>query len=206
MSIAAASCALAAKGASYAPPVSAGAGSGDAYRALAAECAAASGASASEVAEIATPQEALCAALPAAAAYAPSSVLALGGAREGELDAALALLRAFASSTKGSSAAASSADPLFDLESALKLLKSAAAASSSSQSQAASARLTALPDPAYAPFARCLAAPFGKAAAALFRKKSFTKRRRKEKERAAARQRALESGFDTDFTFSPQMA
>ena len=205
MSIAAASCALAPQGA-LAQSTGATAGSGDAYRALAAECAAASGASACEVARIATPQEALCAALSGAAACAPSSMPALGGAPEGGEDAALMLLRAFASSAGAPASAASSSDPLSDLESALKILKSAASASLPSQSQAALTRLAASPDPAYVPFARCLAAPLGRAAAALFRKKSFTKRRRREKERAAARQRALESGFDTDFTLSPQTA
>ncbi|MDD7021083.1 MAG: hypothetical protein PUI29_00725 [Aeromonadales bacterium] len=204
MSIAAASCAQAACGAPYAQALGASAGSGDAYRALAAQCAAASGADAREVAQIATPQEALCQALQGTSTFAPASGLALGEAPEGGIDAALMLLRAFASSN-GSSAAAAS-DPLSDLESALKLLKSAASSALSSQSQTALARVSVQIDPAYLPFARCLAGPLGKAAAALLRKKSFTKRRRKEKERAAARQRALESGFAADFTFFPQMA
>ncbi len=205
MSISAASC-TAANGAAAMLASEEMKGSGEAYRALAATCAAASGAGALGTAQIATPTESLIAALPGSA-FSPGLAMGIAEA-EGlsgnpRVDAALSLLRAFASSGKAPAQAASS-DPLSDLEQALKLLKSAASPAQQALSQAAARYVS--PDPAFIPFARALASPFLKGAAALRRKKIFTRRRREERARTAAEQRARESGFDAGFTFPAQTA
>ncbi|MGN0908828.1 MAG: hypothetical protein ACI4NA_04345, partial [Succinivibrio sp.] len=161
-------------------------GQGEAYRALAAACLAQEGAGAAAAAAAASPAQMLLGALQGAFPQEAAGFCEMAmGSGDPKLDAALSLLRSFCPSGKASQEAA--ADPLSDLQQALKLLAAASQRDQALSSQASMARASC-PDPAYLPFARLLAAPLLKKAL-LRKKQSFTKRRREERSRTAAEQR-----------------